>query len=132
MNNLSWPAVFMGTMAIGALTGCLMKGSEVIAIGAWFWQVFAVTIIFALLVASKAENGWERIERIQTVFMWPPLMASGAFFLDFFQEMPGSRDVPEWIWVGMRLLAWASIPVIVATCLWILCRRRATQPAAEQ
>lgn len=116
--------IFLGLMIIGALSGGLIKGTEIIAIAPWFWQVFALTIAFALWAINHADDGGRSMRSVQTVFLWPPLMCIGGLFLDFVQDMPESQVLPEWVWITMRLVAWASIPIIAGRATWILCRRR--------
>lgn len=119
--------IFLALIILGALSGGLIKGTDIIAIEPWFWQVFALTIAYALLATNYADDGGRSLRFVQTVFLWPPLMCIGGVFLEFVQEMPGSQLLPEWVWITMRLVAWASIPILAGRATWILCRRKPTK-----
>lgn len=127
MRIRSCATIFMSLMIIGALSGGLIKGAEIIAIGPWFWQVFALIIVYALWAINHADDDGRSMRPVQTIFLWPPLMCVGGVFLDFVQDMPGSQVLPELVWITMRLVAWASIPIIAGRSTWILCRRRPTK-----
>jgi len=127
MSKPTWSAVFVGTMLVGSLTGVLIKGSRLIAIGDWFWQIFALTIVLLLWASSRNAESGKFLKPLQTVFLWPPLMCFGAFFLDVIQSLPESKAIESWMWLSMRMFSWASIPILVVGALWML---RPRQPAS--
>ncbi|AXH59931.1 hypothetical protein [Pseudomonas amygdali] len=116
----------MSLMILGTLSGGLIKGTEIIAIGPWFWQVFALTIVYALWAINHADDDGKSMRSVQTLFLLPPLMCIGGVLLDFVQDMPGSQVLPDWVWLIMRLLAWVSIPIIAGRATWVFSRRRPT------